>query len=402
MRTIGVAGFLIPIVSIAAAATLQPALLSLYGRRGTRRVAVARPAGLEAAGSTRRRRARVLGAARALDHAPPVAFLALVGALLLAAAMPAVLAPAHAGLDLRHPAARRSRCAASTCSRRARAGRGRAGSGARRHAASRPGCSSPRVEAAIGRLVDGLEHDPEVAAVYYRAGGRFVDPTARYAQVVVAGRHEYGFAAGAGVRPPAARPADPGRRLPGRGAGAGRRRARRRASTSSRALRVFPWLVLAVLVLTYLLLMRAFRSLLLPLKAVLLNLLSVGAGYGMLVVVFQLGRRHGRARPLPVPAGRGLDPDLPLRDALRPLDGLRGLSRHAHARGVGRGPRQRARGRARPRAHRPDHHRGGDDHGGRVLGLHGRAHRRPAGVRLGLAVAIFVDATIVRALLVPA
>ena len=34
VRSIGVGGFLIPLVSIAAAVTLQPALLSLYGRRG--------------------------------------------------------------------------------------------------------------------------------------------------------------------------------------------------------------------------------------------------------------------------------------------------------------------------------------------------------------------------------
>src|SRR5205823_11410264 len=38
MRSMGVAGFLIPIVSILAAGTLQPVLLSLYGRRGTRRL----------------------------------------------------------------------------------------------------------------------------------------------------------------------------------------------------------------------------------------------------------------------------------------------------------------------------------------------------------------------------
>jgi RND superfamily putative drug exporter len=44
-----------------------------------------------------------------------------------------------------------------------------------------------------------------------------------------------------------------------------------------------------VLVLTYLLLMRAFRSLILPLKAVLLNLLSVAAAYGALVIVFKWG-----------------------------------------------------------------------------------------------------------------
>src|SRR5438270_13843599 len=35
--------------------------------------------------------------------------------------------------------------------------------------------------------------------------------------------------------------------------------------------------------------MRAFRSALLPLKAVILNLLSVAASYGMLVVVFRWG-----------------------------------------------------------------------------------------------------------------
>src|SRR5215210_4936342 len=41
MRSMGIGGFLIPLVSIAAAATLQPALLSVYGRRGARRVALA-------------------------------------------------------------------------------------------------------------------------------------------------------------------------------------------------------------------------------------------------------------------------------------------------------------------------------------------------------------------------
>ena len=51
----------------------------------------------------------------------------------------------------------------------------------------------------------------------------------------------------------------------------------------------FPWLVLGVLVLTYLVLLRAFRSVVLPLKAVLLNLLSVAAVYGVLVVVFRWG-----------------------------------------------------------------------------------------------------------------
>ena len=41
MRAMGVGGFLIPLVSIAAAVTVQPALLAVYGRRGARRVPVA-------------------------------------------------------------------------------------------------------------------------------------------------------------------------------------------------------------------------------------------------------------------------------------------------------------------------------------------------------------------------
>lgn len=52
-----------------------------------------------------------------------------------------------------------------------------------------------------------------------------------------------------------------------------------------------PWMLLLVSVLTFLLLARAFRSLVLPLKAVLLNLISLGAAYGVLVLVWQDG--HG-------------------------------------------------------------------------------------------------------------
>ncbi|HZB23149.1 MAG TPA: MMPL family transporter [Gaiellaceae bacterium] len=55
----------------------------------------------------------------------------------------------------------------------------------------------------------------------------------------------------------------------------------------------FPFLIALISVLTFLLLARAFRSLLLPLKAVLLNLLSVGAAWGLLVLVFQHGFGSG-------------------------------------------------------------------------------------------------------------
>jgi len=47
----------------------------------------------------------------------------------------------------------------------------------------------------------------------------------------------------------------------------------------------FPLMVGLIVAATFVLLVRAFRSVLLAIKAVLLNLLSVGATYGALVLV---------------------------------------------------------------------------------------------------------------------
>ena len=50
-----------------------------------------------------------------------------------------------------------------------------------------------------------------------------------------------------------------------------------------------PYLFIGVLSLSFLLLMAVFRSLLVPLKAVIMNLLSIGAAYGVVVAIFQWG-----------------------------------------------------------------------------------------------------------------
>ncbi|HLJ06994.1 MAG TPA: MMPL family transporter, partial [Acidimicrobiia bacterium] len=50
-----------------------------------------------------------------------------------------------------------------------------------------------------------------------------------------------------------------------------------------------PLFIIAVLALSFLLLLMVFRSVLVPLKAVLMNLLSIGAAYGVMVAVFQWG-----------------------------------------------------------------------------------------------------------------
>jgi len=55
----------------------------------------------------------------------------------------------------------------------------------------------------------------------------------------------------------------------------------------------FPIIIAVVLIVTYLSLMLLFRSVILPLKAVLLNVLSILASYGALVFVFQQGHFSG-------------------------------------------------------------------------------------------------------------
>jgi RND superfamily putative drug exporter len=61
------------------------------------------------------------------------------------------------------------------------------------------------------------------------------------------------------------------------------------ADVGRRTSQRLPILMAAVLALSFVLLMLVFRSVLVPLKAVLLNLLSIGASYGVLVAVFQWG-----------------------------------------------------------------------------------------------------------------
>jgi putative drug exporter of the RND superfamily len=51
----------------------------------------------------------------------------------------------------------------------------------------------------------------------------------------------------------------------------------------------FPLMIALIAITTFILLARAFRSLLLPLKAILLNILSVAAAWGVLVLVWQEG-----------------------------------------------------------------------------------------------------------------
>ena len=281
MRSMGIGGFLIPLVSIAAAVTLQPALLSLYGRRGVRRAAIFRRVGdAPRRGFWERLSASIMRR--------PAAFLVGGMALLVAAGIPVFwlkLTPGSAEGIPKHPQAvhgfeiLKSAVGAGALSpTQIVIDSGRAG-----------GVTASPLQESIKRMIVKIRRDPEARFVRYAPRRPWLDPSGRYAQVVVAGVHEYGDGPAQrfvhrlrdDIIPAASWPAGV-RVLAGGGPPQG-------VDFIDRSYAVFPWLVLGVLVLTYLLLLRAFRSLLLPLKAVLLNLLSVGAAYGALVVVFKWG-----------------------------------------------------------------------------------------------------------------
>ena len=118
-----------------------------------------------------------------------------------------------------------------------------------------------------------------------------------------------------------------------------------------------------VLAMAFILLLVTFRSIVVPIKAIILNLLSVGAAYGILdarlpgrprgeAARVQLGRRH-----------HALAPAVPVRRPLRPVDGL-----------------PRVRPQQGPRARRPRPlHRGGRGRGHQEHGRRDHERRRGHG-----------------------
>ena len=152
------------------------------------------------------------------------------------------------------------------------------------------GTADPEVRDGLGRLVAAIQGDPEAAGVVGELEPPWVDPSGRYLHLQVPTVHEYGtpeamdFARRLrGELVPGCRASRPGSTVL---AGGGPPSS---VDVIEAAYGAFPWLVLGVLVATYFLLLRAFRSLLLPLKAIVLNLLSIGAAYGLLVIVFKWG-----------------------------------------------------------------------------------------------------------------
>jgi RND superfamily putative drug exporter len=284
IRGFGVAGLTIPIVSVICALTLLPVLL-YFTADGLDRVRLV-PRRFIARGA-QRESAFWMRLARSIMR-NPAAYATLSVALLLAAAIPAFWIDVGPGTNQGIPQNLESTRALNVLGDAAGEGAiapteividtGRA-----------EGAADSRVLAAVKRLEHGLAADPEVVSVVRPPGAQGVDASGRYLRIQSIGRSEYGV-------PQAMEFVDrirddivPAARFPAGVeiyAGGGPPSS---VDFLDLTYGTFPWLVLAVLGLTYVLLLRAFRSLLLPLKAIVLNLLSIGAAYGLLVVFFKWG-----------------------------------------------------------------------------------------------------------------
>jgi putative drug exporter of the RND superfamily len=163
-----------------------------------------------------------------------------------------------------------------------------------------------------------------------------------------------------------------------------------------------PWLIGVVLAVSFLLLVAVFRSLVVPLKAVVMNLLSIGAAYGVVVAIFQWGWLAGvvGVKTAPIDAwvpmmlftilfGLSMDYEIFLLSSIREHYVRSGDSSLAVANGLAATARVITAAAAIMVTVFLSF----------VFGLEERAIKL---FGLGLAVAIFVDATIVRMVLVPA
>ena len=292
IRSLGIGGLLIPLTSIAAALTLQPVLLSVLGARGVGRYplpGLARAPRVESGGWARLART-------VMDR--PLLFLTVGTAVLLTAALPVLaldLSPGSISAIPRSPESVRG----YELLRKSIGPGGITPVYAIVDGGSPGAAREPGVRQGVDRLADLVFHDDETKVVVSGPDEPYVDPSGRFARVIIVGRHEFGEKRS--------------QHFVQRLRGDLIRRARFPGSANvlvggapaqgldflDRAYGAFPWLVGALLALTYVVLLRAFRSLLLPLKAVLLNLLSVAAACGLLVVVFRwdvgpdlLGLRH--------------------------------------------------------------------------------------------------------------
>jgi uncharacterized membrane protein YdfJ with MMPL/SSD domain len=299
IRSMALGAIIVVAVSVLAAVTLLPVLIRLLGHR-----AYARGRGSLVVGLVLRawRNLKRRPGSTAPDRPPrrdfwtrwtdrvmrrPVVAILLTGGALIALATPALSLEWGDGALRQFPEGNETRVGAELAAERT--GAGAAGPVQILAELERGTYSDPRARAALERYSRSLRADPEVASVE----GVTLSPDRRTALVQAAPVHDPESAPARGLidRLRAAAEDDTGlaaiAEVEVGGATASVEDFKDLVSGSM-------WkILLFVMALSYLVLLVLLRSVLLPLKAVVMNLLSVGAAYGVLVAVFQWGWLDG-------------------------------------------------------------------------------------------------------------
>ncbi|MCX6430379.1 MAG: MMPL family transporter, partial [Actinobacteria bacterium] len=280
VRSLGMAGLLVPTASLLAALTLQPALLSLLGRKG---ISSHGFRGLLA------KRDLSLGLwariARFVIRRPIAVFLSSLAILgLLASAVTGLLVTPSSLTTL--PANLQSARALAIATDKAGPGvisphQIVIDLGAPELA------TTPSVRTARTSLASAISKNAEVLTVAMGEKDPYVDITGQYLRMFVIGKHELGAVTSQKLVKelrnkylPEAKFGMQSRLYLGGEPAQGSDLLRSLFGT-------FPWIVLVVLLVAYLLLLRAFKSLFLPLKAIFMDLISISVAYGLMVLVFR-------------------------------------------------------------------------------------------------------------------
>ena len=282
VRSLGIAGALIPLVSIFAALTLQPALLSYLGSHGNR---FWKFGGMWDRG---RKSTSIVARITALVIRRPKAVFVLSISTLTILILPIFALSLTPSSMSALPSNLESSAALNWAS-------DRAGAGATTPIAIIMDLGSPRAATSAENisarkdLVESLASNKEVFTV---AGGEnqpYVDETGRYLRILIISRSEFGSAKSQSlvneIRDKYLPESNFDKSIPIYVGGAGAQG----VDLVSKLKSALPAIVLLTLIFAYLLLVRAFRSVILPLKAIVLDLLTTAVSYAAIVAVVQYG-----------------------------------------------------------------------------------------------------------------
>jgi RND superfamily putative drug exporter len=291
LRSMGYGGVATVLVDMLAALTVLPALLAVLGPRVNAlrvRKSVRTPAMHESAGAWYRLARNVMRR--------PVVFVAVIVVILLALGSP-FLKVTWGGTDARAlPAAAAPRVVTETLASEfpgnvtspiealVTFGGPVGASPARQAELSAYTAQLSRVNGVTGVQVTGVRGDVARVDLRYRP-----DPLSASARQIVQGIRSVGAPAGATV--------DVG--------GQSAEQVDTLASLST----TLPWLALVMAAATFVLLFLAFGSIVLPIKAIAMNLLSLSAAFGVVVWIFQQGHLSGLLQFAPTGT---LDPTMPI------------------------------------------------------------------------------------------